>query len=101
MEKHTYHRLAGLVLGLAMIAGPVAAEQWTTALSVENAAGQIITLDYGIHPSGTDGVDATLGEVGLPPWPPTAVFEARFVVAGVEGLALDTIELEAYQLPDS
>ena len=89
MEKHTNCKLAGLVLGLAMIAGPVAAEQWTTAITVENGIGQVITLNYGIDPLGTDGVDAALGEVGLPPWPPTAVFEARFLVAGVEGLALD------------
>jgi hypothetical protein len=89
MGRHTHYKLAALVLGLAMIAGPAVAEEWTTAVTVENGIGQTITLEYGIHPTGTDGVDAALGEVGLPPWPPTAVFEARFHIDGVEGLALD------------
>ena len=89
MGKITYSKLAGLALGLALIAVSAAAEEWTTTVTVENGIGQVIALEFGIHPLGTDGVDAALGEVGLPPWPPTAVFEARFLVAGVEGLARD------------
>ena len=84
MGRHTHKKLAMLVLGLAMIAGPAAADEWTTALTVENGIGQTITLEYGIHPEGTDGVDAALGEVALPPWPPTAVFETRFLIDGIE-----------------
>ncbi len=89
MGKHGLQKLAMLVLGLTMASGPAAANQWTTPVTVENGIGQTITLNYGLDPSGTDGVDATLGEVGLPPWPPIAVFEARFLIDGIEGLALD------------
>ena len=81
---------ASTTVALAVfLAAGSAAEQWTTSLAVENGCGESISLSYGIHPDGTGGLDPALGEVGLPPWPPISVFEARFIVDGLEGLALD------------
>lgn len=38
-----------------------------------------VGLFYGLDPSATDGIDASLGEAELPPPPPTGVFDGRFV----------------------
>lgn len=40
------------------------------------------TLKFGVNPAATLGIDAELGEDAFPPFPPTAVFEARFVSNG-------------------
>ena len=42
-----------------------------------SGAGQI--LHFGLDPAATDTLDAGLGENELPPFPPTGVFEARFI----------------------
>lgn len=76
--------LAMLLLGIN-----AAAEQWEVALTLSNGGGESQALVFGIHPDGTDGVDPALGEVGLPPWPPTAIYDARFLVDGAEGLRRD------------
>ncbi len=88
MGRHIRSTTTMVALAVLLAAG-AGAEQWTTTLTVENGCGASIALSYGIHPDGTLGLDPALGEVGLPPWPPTAVFEARFIVDGLEGLALD------------
>lgn len=88
MGRHIRSTTTMVALAVLLAAG-AGAEQWTTTLTVENGCGESISLSYGIHPEGTAGLDPALGEVGLPPWPPTAVFEARFIVDGLEGLALD------------
>jgi hypothetical protein len=41
------------------------------------------TLYFGIDPSGTNGLDVSLGENELPPVPPTGVFDARFTGEGL------------------
>jgi len=79
-----------LAWGLLLATAPSArAVSWTLPLTVVNGSGTAQSLELGIHPQGTLGVDAQLGEVGLPPWPPSTVFDARFVVTGTEGLRLD------------
>lgn len=42
----------------------------------------IRTLTFGVHPGATLGIDAEYGEDAFPPFPPSAVFEARFVTNG-------------------
>ncbi|MDB5034441.1 MAG: cadherin protein [Chlorobi bacterium] len=42
-----------------------------------------LNLQFGLDPQATYGIDAGLGEEEYPPFPPTAIFEARFVnIAG-------------------
>ncbi len=47
-------------------------------LSVRDHAGFHRTLYFGVHPNASDCIDDSLGEVELPPKPPTGVFDARF-----------------------
>lgn len=41
------------------------------------------TMRFGLDPSATDGIDASLNEFELPPTPPTGIFDARFVGEGI------------------
>ncbi len=50
---------------------------WAVALEVRNGTGELESLGVGIHTDATDGIDPSLGEVALPPWPPSDVFDAR------------------------
>lgn len=47
----------------------------------------IATIHLGLDPTATDGFDTGLGEVELPPMPPTGAFDARFVGTDI-GLTL-------------
>ncbi|MBN1458537.1 MAG: T9SS type A sorting domain-containing protein, partial [Armatimonadetes bacterium] len=53
---------------------------WSVGIDVENGATVCQTLEFGIHPDATEGMDEQLGEIALPPWPPSGVFEARFLL---------------------
>jgi hypothetical protein len=72
---------------------------WTVPIMVRNGAEEIRTIYFGIHPQGTDAIDTDLGEVSLPPWPPSTAFDARFQlpdlvtwsVRDVRGSSPDTI----------
>ncbi|MCE1189353.1 MAG: T9SS type A sorting domain-containing protein [Ignavibacteria bacterium] len=44
----------------------------------DGAANGTQVLHLGLDPAATDGIDASLGELVLPPLPPTGVFDARF-----------------------
>lgn len=56
-------------------------------ITVKDNDGTDSTVIYfGIDPSGTDGIDASLGEISLPPEPPAGSFEARFLNAGGSNL---------------
>jgi hypothetical protein len=53
-----------------------------------------VTLTAGLAGRATDGRDIALGERGIPPIPPTTdIFDARFLVPGIEGLRLDLRDL--------
>ncbi|MCK5406420.1 MAG: VCBS repeat-containing protein, partial [Candidatus Krumholzibacteria bacterium] len=60
---------------------------WSMNVSVENAAGppDSIGLEFGGGIGATDSLDIGAGEICLPPLPPSAVFDARFLIAGCEG----------------
>lgn len=65
------------------------AESWTLPLVVENGGGETDNVSFGIHPDGTDFLDTALGEINLPPLPPSAIFESRFLISGYEGFKID------------
>jgi hypothetical protein len=41
------------------------------------------TMRFGLDPTATDGIDASLNEFELPPPPPTGIFDSRFVGDGI------------------
>lgn len=48
-------------------------------LTISDGAGGMQALRLGLDPTATNGIDAHLGEFELPPFPPSGVFEARFI----------------------
>jgi hypothetical protein len=61
---------------------------WSTAIQIANAvggSGNSQALTFGAAIGATDSLDVQSGESGLPPWPPEAIFDARFDVLGTEG----------------
>ena len=48
-------------------------------LMVTNNHGQTTTLIAGVHELASKGLDAPLGEVELPPMPPSEIYDARFI----------------------
>ncbi|MFQ5627460.1 MAG: FlgD immunoglobulin-like domain containing protein [bacterium] len=68
---------------LILISGSTIALAQTPAvdipLKISDGSGGVQVLYFGIDPSATDGIDVSLGESALPPFPPTGVFEARFI----------------------
>jgi hypothetical protein len=71
------------VLILAMFAFALEASaqtaQFQFPLTVTDNAGGTQQLFLGVDPAGTDGIDAGLGELPLPPMPPLTAFDARLV----------------------
>ena len=49
-------------------------------LNVKDNAATTTDLTFGFAPNATDGIDASLGENALPPFPPSGVFDARLVL---------------------
>lgn len=79
-------RAAGLLL---LLVGPASAIEWQVPLDIRNGAAVRDTIRFGVHPAATNGIDPGLGEVELPPWPPSSLFEVRFQLPGTEGTKLD------------
>ncbi len=70
--------LAFAVLFGGLIASLHAAEV-DIPITVSNGVNSPQLLRFGLDPAATDGIDLPLGEAGLPPLPPTGVFDARLV----------------------
>ena len=51
---------------------------WTQSIAVSEADGASQILRFGLHETATNGIDASLGEVEMPPLPPAGAFDARF-----------------------
>ncbi len=49
------------------------------SLTITDDVGGNQDLSFGLDPSATAGLDTSLSETELPPFPPTGVFEARFI----------------------
>ncbi len=54
-------------------------QQWTSKLYFYENSVLKDSLEFGIHPDATSGIDADLGETQRPPLPPFGIFDARFV----------------------
>ena len=65
-------------------------------LTVSDGVGGTQQLRFGLDPSGTDGIDPSLGESELPPAPPSGVFDARFIGDDI-GLSLGQGVLKDYR----
>ena len=64
-----------------ILPGQAYSQQWTVILNIVEDYGDSLnsgTLEFGIHPDGTDSVDSALGENELPPKPPFDIFDVRF-----------------------
>jgi hypothetical protein len=66
------------------------------SLTVSDGAGGAQQLRFGLDPTATDGIDASLGESQLGPTPLGAVFDARFVGDDI-GLSLGSGMLKDYR----
>ncbi|MFC1556442.1 fibronectin type III domain-containing protein [candidate division KSB1 bacterium] len=62
-------------------AGAANAQEWKSTLYFSENAALQDSLEYGIHPSATSGINEFLGELELPPLPPAGVFDVRFTGA--------------------
>lgn len=51
--------------------------QISSFITVTDGRDESRILSFGVDPQATDGIDATLGEALLPPFPPLSVFEAQ------------------------
>ncbi|KAF0160950.1 MAG: hypothetical protein FD188_1171 [Ignavibacteria bacterium] len=52
------------------------------SLNITDQSGGSKDLQFGLDPTATDGIDATLGEYVVPPMPPAGSFDTRFVLPG-------------------
>ncbi|MFC1734465.1 hypothetical protein ACFL6I_29555 [candidate division KSB1 bacterium] len=69
-----------LTILFLMTAGAANAQEWKSTLYFSENAALQDSLEYGIHPSATSGINESLGELELPPLPPTGVFDVRFLI---------------------
>ncbi len=77
------NRVALFMLGFLLIGGIAYGQANTSvAVTVTDNGGSTRTLDFGVNTAATNGIDASLSELSLPPFPPSGVFEARFVSHG-------------------
>ncbi len=58
-------------------------------ITVSDTTGVSTILSFGLTPTATDGIDASLGEAPLPPLPPTGVFDARFLIPSTTDASLN------------
>ena len=80
--RNSYSMIRNLfVLTLLLLVNVLSlgAQQTSISLVVENSQKQKLTLMFGVHPKATYCLDAELGEMEMPPVPPTILFEARFL----------------------
>jgi hypothetical protein len=71
---------------------------WSMPVTVENGAAELRGAHFGVHPDASDGIDPALGEVSLPPWPPSDVFDIRFQLPDEVTWSIRDIRLSS---PDS
>ena len=78
-----------VILFAVLSAETVSATAWQVEFELTNGSGDLDTVRFGVDPSATPDVDPLLGEVCLPPWPPSDLFDVRFMIPGCNGLELD------------
>lgn len=85
MSKKLFIKLAAVAAGVILLAGTAYSQANTSIdITVTNSATTpgTRTLSFGVNTAATVGIDAGLNEEAFPPFPPTSVFEARFVPSG-------------------
>lgn len=68
---------------------PVCNATWSMPVLISDAGNESDSLIFGMSQEGSDGVDTCLGEVALPPPPPTGVFDSRFILSSNDGVKTD------------
>lgn len=97
MIQKMFRAFAVVATGLTLIAGSAFSQANTSVdIVVANSATPAATrtLSFGVNTGATAGIDGGLGEQAFPPFPPSSVFEARFVpfsnaLSGTEGSPKD------------
>ena len=62
---------------------------WKQTVRVNDAGSANDSLKFGMSPIGTNGIDTCLGEVPVPPPPPTGVFDCRFILPTNDAVKTD------------
>jgi hypothetical protein len=62
---------------------------WKQTIRVNDAGSANDSIKFGMSPSGTNGIDTCLGEVLVPPPPPSGVFDCRFVLPNNDAVKTD------------
>ncbi|MCE1188790.1 MAG: T9SS type A sorting domain-containing protein [Ignavibacteria bacterium] len=71
---------ASTTYGEFTVTGNASSVLWQQTITATNNQGLIKTLEFGMAPGATNGIDPTLGEYELPPLPPSDIFDARFIL---------------------
>ncbi len=64
-------------------------QTWSHIVKIRDAGTGADSLKFGMAPSGTNGLDTCLGEVLIPPPPPTGIFDCRFIMPGNDAVKTD------------
>jgi PKD repeat protein len=62
---------------------------WRQTIRIADAGNTNDSLKFGMATSGTNGLDTCLGELAVPPPPPTGVFDCRFILPTNEASKID------------
>lgn len=82
-------RIFALIFVCGMVAQiPAQTPFLSVKLTITDDVGGSQELTFGIDTTATDGLDASLEENELPPFPPTGIFEARFIGDDIDNPAL-------------
>ncbi|MBX7042953.1 MAG: T9SS type A sorting domain-containing protein [Ignavibacteria bacterium] len=64
-------------------------QTWSHTVKIRDAGTGTDSLRFGMSPSGTNGLDTCLGEVLIPPPPPTGIFDCRFILPSNDAVKTD------------
>ncbi len=92
-----YGRIILLIVGLVSILFSQTPKVNIPLTIVDNAGGSK-ELWFGLDATATSDIDADLGETELPPFPPTGVFEARFIGSDISDVELGEGSYRDYRM---
>lgn len=78
-----------LLVFLLYASAAVAQPMISIPITITDNAGGNTVLNFGLDPAAADSIDQTLGEIPLPPLPPSGIFDARFNIPGGESTLRD------------
>ncbi len=62
---------------------------WKHNIVLRDAGNRADSLTFGMSPSGNNGLDTCLGEILIPPPPPSGIFDCRFILQNNEAVKTD------------